>query len=97
MLFAMLYQSCGSVGDSYENHTIELLTDSDAIEKRDAEDRLDDPLEYYYLDLQVEWAISSSYPQGVAQEELHEMNDSLTEINRRVETEIWSGAEWIVL
>jgi hypothetical protein len=85
----MLYQSCGSVGDSYENHTIELLTDSDGIEKRDAADHSTDQPEYYYLDWQVEWAI--------AQEELHEMNDSLTEITRRMETEIWSGAEWIVL
>jgi hypothetical protein len=85
----MFYQSCGLVGDSYENHTIELLTDSDAIEKRDAVDHPTDQLEYYYLDLQVEWAI--------AQEELHEMNDSLAEITRRMETEIWFGAEWIVL
>jgi hypothetical protein len=85
----MLSQSCGLVGDSYENHTIALLTDSDAIEKRDAEDYLDYQLEYHYLDWRVEWAI--------AQEELHEMNDSLTEITRRMETEIWSGAEWIVL
>jgi hypothetical protein len=89
MLFTMLYQSCGSVGDSYEKLTIELLTDSDSIEKRDTADHPDDQLEYYYLDLQVEWAI--------AQEELHEMNDSLAEITRRMETEIWFGAEWIVL
>jgi hypothetical protein len=85
----MFYQSCGLVGDSYEKLTIELLTDSDAIEKRDAADYPTDQLEYYYLDPQVEWAI--------AQEELHEMNDSLAEITRRIETEIWSGAEWIIL
>jgi hypothetical protein len=85
----MLYQSCGSVGDSYEKLTIELLTDSNAIEKRDAADHPNNQLEYDYLDLQVEWAI--------AQEELHEMNGSLAEITRRMETEIWSGAEWIVL
>ncbi len=89
MLFTMLYQSCGSVGDSYEKLTIELLTDSDAIEKRDTADHPTDQPEYCYLDLQVEWAI--------AQEELPEMNDSLAEITRRMETEIWSGAEWIVL
>jgi hypothetical protein len=89
MLFTMLYQSCGSVGDSYENHTIELLTDSDAIEERDAADHPTDQLEYHYLDLQVEWAI--------AQEELHEMNGSLAEITCQMQTEIWSGAEWIVL
>ncbi|MBW4516387.1 MAG: hypothetical protein KME11_14345 [Timaviella obliquedivisa GSE-PSE-MK23-08B] len=85
----MLYQSCSSVGDSYEKHTIELFSDSDAIEKRDAEDHPSDQPEYYYLNLQVEWAI--------AHEELHETNDSLTKITRQIETELWSGAEWTVL
>jgi hypothetical protein len=62
----MFYQSCGWVGDRYEEHAAELMTDDDEISLSEYQYY---QLEDYYLDWQVEWAI--------AQSELFEMNASL--------------------
>jgi hypothetical protein len=81
----MFYQSCGSVGDSYEEHTSELMTDDET----DSETYQYYHLEDYYYDGQVERAI--------AQSEYYEMNVSLAQKTGQVESGLWAGAERVVL
>jgi hypothetical protein len=82
----MFYQSCGSVGDSYEEHATELITDYDEINLAGYQYY---QLEDYYFDWQVEWAI--------AQAERCEMNASITEKTYLIDSGLWAGAEQIVL
>jgi hypothetical protein len=85
----MFYQSCGSVGDSYEEQTEELLNDSDAIEQRYAEFHQNCSIEDCSSDPDVKWAI--------AQAEDDEMNSFLPETTCLTHSGLWTGAEWIVL
>jgi hypothetical protein len=82
----MFYQSCGLVGDSYEEYAAELMTDDDEIGLAAYQYYC---LEDYYYDWQVERAI--------AQSDYYEMNVSLAKKTSSIESGLWAGAERVVL